>query len=88
MVITSVLHTEGLQFDPGLQTHDYTRKQDTKQTSLDIEETCWVLWKERNARTFKNEAKDARELCLEIRQEADLWLRAGYSTLSSLTSFM
>jgi len=50
--------------------------------------TCWVLWKERNAWTFMNEAKDARELCLEIRQEADLWLRAGYSTLSSLTSFM
>ena len=28
--------------------------------------TCWVLWKERNARTFRNEAKDARKLCLEI----------------------
>ena len=50
--------------------------------------TCWVLWKERNARTFRNEAKDARELCLEILQEAALWLRAGYSTLSSLASFM
>jgi len=50
--------------------------------------TCWVLWKERNAQMFRNEAKDARELWLEILQEADLWLRAGYSTLSSLTSFM
>ena len=43
-----------------------------------------LLWKERNARTFRNEAKDARELCLE----AAMWLRAGYSTLSSLSSFM
>ena len=25
-----------------------------------------LLWKERNARTFRNEAKDARDLCLKI----------------------
>lgn len=28
--------------------------------------TCWVLWKERNAQTFWNEAMDTHKLCLEI----------------------
>jgi hypothetical protein len=35
--------------------------------------TCWMLWKERNALTFKNEATDARELCLQILQEAAVY---------------
>jgi hypothetical protein len=34
---------------------------------------CWMLWKERNTRTFRNEATDARELCLQILQEAAVY---------------
>lgn len=44
--------------------------------------------KERNAQTFRNEALDAPVLCLEILQEAALWLRAGYSSLSSLAQLL
>lgn len=31
-----------------------------------------MLWKERNARTFKDEAAEAQDLCLAILQEATL----------------
>jgi hypothetical protein len=34
--------------------------------------TCWMLWKERNARTFRNEASCASDLTLTIVQEAEL----------------
>lgn len=44
--------------------------------------TCWMLWKERNARTFRNEAASARDLTLKIVQEAELWLRCGFVAVS------
>jgi hypothetical protein len=47
-----------------------------------------MLWKERNARTFRNEASCASDLTLKIVQEAELWLRSGYTCLSSLTALM
>ena len=48
----------------------------------------WRLWKERNARTFRNEASCARDLCLQIIQEAALWLWAGFASLSLLSSLL
>lgn len=47
---------------------------------------CWTHWKERNARTFRNEASSARELSLQIIQEAALWVWAGFASLLSLSS--
>lgn len=45
---------------------------------------CWSLWKERNARTFRNEASSASDLCDRIREEAALWVQAGLRSLLSL----
>jgi hypothetical protein len=48
--------------------------------------TCWMLWKERNARMFNNLSTVAREVAVKIVQEAELWIRSGISCLSSLQS--
>lgn len=44
------------------------------------------VWKERNARTFDNVSTGAREVAAKVVQEAELWLRSGFSCLSSLQS--
>lgn len=48
--------------------------------------TSWMLWKERNARTFNCIASTPAELGAAIRLEADLWVVAGYKRLAVLQS--
>jgi hypothetical protein len=38
----------------------------------------WMLWKERNARTFNRTATSAPQLSVLIKEEADAWCAAGY----------
>jgi hypothetical protein len=46
----------------------------------------WRLWKERNARCFREAASTVPELLLVIRADADLWVRAGAKNLELLMS--
>lgn len=50
--------------------------------------TCWLLWKERNSRSFGGAASDANAVVTAILMEAELWLRAGYSSLASLAALL
>jgi hypothetical protein len=38
----------------------------------------WILWKERNARTFDSKSSSLPEVLLCVLEEARLWFRAGY----------
>lgn len=38
---------------------------------------CWQIWKERNARRFREAKATVQELLLVIKAEADQWVRAG-----------
>jgi hypothetical protein len=44
----------------------------------------WLIWKERNARTFNGEATTPMQLCSLIQDEVDSWSLAGYRHLMSL----
>jgi hypothetical protein len=44
----------------------------------------WLLWKERNARTFDVVATPAARLVSVIKDEADSWCAAGYRSLGLL----
>lgn len=44
----------------------------------------WMLWKERNARTFNASATPAPQLVLGIQEEADTWCKARFKHLASL----
>ena len=44
----------------------------------------WMLWKERNARTFRGEAMTVPQLILLIKEEAMQWDQAGFKHLRSL----
>jgi hypothetical protein len=44
----------------------------------------WMLWKERNARTFNRISTSAAQLGVLIQQEIDEWCLAGYKQLRSL----
>jgi hypothetical protein len=44
----------------------------------------WMLWKERNARTFDREGCSARELLCKIEDEAKFWVLAGNRHLALL----
>jgi hypothetical protein len=46
----------------------------------------WRLWKERNARCFREAAFTVPELLLVIRADADLWMRVGAENLELLMS--
>jgi hypothetical protein len=45
---------------------------------------AWELWKERNARLFRNEAATSAQLLATIKQIADLWIEAGARHLREL----
>jgi hypothetical protein len=47
---------------------------------------CWMVWKERNARCFREAAATVQELLSVIRAEAEQWIRAGASRLGDLAS--
>jgi hypothetical protein len=44
----------------------------------------WMIWKERNERTFQGIATTTTQLAVLIQQEFDAWSMAGYKHLSSL----
>lgn len=44
----------------------------------------WLLWKERNVRTFRRIASSAQQLVEAIEQEVSLWCAAGYKHLAGL----
>lgn len=44
----------------------------------------WVIWKERNRRTFDNVAKLPTQVFSLICEEADSWIAAGYQSLATL----
>jgi hypothetical protein len=44
----------------------------------------WSLWKERNARTFREESSAAPVLFFKIWDEVSLWATSGYRGLGAL----
>jgi hypothetical protein len=46
----------------------------------------WLLWKERNRRTFDHRSMTAPELLRCISEEANVWIVAGYRCLALLTA--
>jgi hypothetical protein len=46
----------------------------------------WLLWKERNARTFNRIAAFPVQLLESIEQEVSMWCAAGYKRLGALES--
>ena len=48
--------------------------------------TSWIIWKERNARCFREAATTVPELLMIIKVEADRWAQAGAKNLRSLAS--
>lgn len=47
---------------------------------------CWEIWKERNRRVFQRQGKLQAQRIQYIKDEAALWYRAGYRSLSGLLS--
>ena len=48
--------------------------------------TSWLIWKERNARCFREAATMIPELLMIIKAEADQWAQVGAKNLRSLAS--
>ena len=48
----------------------------------------WMLWKERNARTFNNVAATAAQLAAIIKVEAESWCQAGFKQLGRLMAML
>lgn len=46
----------------------------------------WLVWKERNSRTFSRQPSGMRELFMKVK-EADVWMLAGFKTLSAAAPF-
>ena len=46
----------------------------------------WMVWKERNRRTFDSITKTPSQLVALILEEADAWIAAGFRCLASLTA--
>ena len=42
----------------------------------------WIIWKDRNNRTFSRTASGVQESYLKVVREADDWVQAGFKTLS------
>jgi hypothetical protein len=47
---------------------------------------AWELWKERNARLFRNESATSAQFLAKVKQIADLWIRAGARQLGALAN--
>ena len=58
--------------------------QQKKQWTALIHLTWWMIWKERNARIFGNEASSLRCVHDKVVQEAKLWREAGRSSAADL----
>lgn len=48
----------------------------------------WLLWKERNARTFDGLPCSVAQLGTRFREELDAWCMAGYKHLASLLALV
>jgi len=48
----------------------------------------WMIWKERNARTFNGVATSAVRLGVMIQEEVDAWCLAGYRQLGALMAIL
>ena len=57
-----------------------------RQTGMDtlFALVSWQMWKERNARCFRESTSTVTELLQVIKAEADRWIQAGASGLSAL----
>lgn len=44
----------------------------------------WVLWKERNRRTFDNLSRTTTEVIAQVREEGAEWIAAGCKALGQL----
>ena len=49
---------------------------------------AWILWKERNARTFNQEICNVQELLSKLLREAQDWMAAGFVSLSVLPQLL
>jgi hypothetical protein len=49
---------------------------------------AWILWKERNARTFNQEICNVQELLSKLLREAQDWVAAGFVSLSVLPQLL
>ena len=47
----------------------------------------WIIWKERNNRTFSRMAAGVQDLYLKVVREAVDWVQAGFETLSVVCPF-
>lgn len=47
----------------------------------------WIIWKERNSRTFRNVTAGLQELRQKAVREADDWMKAGFKMLSVLALY-
>jgi hypothetical protein len=45
---------------------------------------CWTIWKERNARCFKEATSSVNEVLQLVKAEADRWIEAGARRLEAL----
>jgi len=45
--------------------------------------TSWIIWKERNRRTFDHANSTVEDIVSLVFDEATAWVRAGYCTLES-----
>lgn len=48
---------------------------------------AWIVWKERNARTFQRQAATLAQLRLKVVAEADAWVKAGFRSLAIAIPF-
>ena len=48
--------------------------------------TFWIIWKERNRRTFDHVAEQIEAVVLRIFEEISDWIQAGFSSLNTFLS--